>query len=641
MGKKKHMTAGRRPGKDARKENLEQGMAIIRSSPLFAGIGGYVRVMDRRAVGKEGAAVVSSDGTIILNQEMLLTPGQWAYVIAHCQLHLAFGHFDGEKMPMDEDSPGDNVPDTGVSAMGGRPRCDPALWNLACDMVIAKFLADMKFGEPICADPAELLPGSLTDEGKIYAYLKEHIQEEACQQALHQGYGTAAPGGMDLRDLEHPLYYDSGKGQYNRYARQFAWGLSAAVSAAVGKAGGHDEREKEHFTPAVRAARWFVNHYPLLGGIASAFRIIEQGELCRQMEIQIAAVDAGKGEIYVNPAAHLDEEELKFVLAHEFLHAGLGHGERCQGRDPGLWNAACDFVINGWLAEMEIGRMPAIGVLYDERLKDKSAEEVYDQILQDVRQYSRLAGFRGYGKGDIIRDSGGNVRGFGGSGAVSLDDFCRRALMEGLEYHQSNGRGLIPAGLVEEIRALMMPPIPWDVELARWFEEHFPDREKRRTYARPSRRQGATPAIPRPRYVEQDALGEGRTFGVVVDTSGSMSPELLGMALGSIASYGAAREVPLVRVVFCDARAYDAGYMAPEEIAGRVQVKGRGGTILQPGVDLLEHAQDFPKNGPILIITDGWIEEKMMIRREHAFLVPKGRRLPFRVRGKVFYFSRQ
>ena len=76
MGKKKHMTAGRRPGKDARKENLEQGMAIIHRSPLFAGIGGYVRVMDRRAVGKEGAAVVSSDGTIILNQEMLLTPAQ-------------------------------------------------------------------------------------------------------------------------------------------------------------------------------------------------------------------------------------------------------------------------------------------------------------------------------------------------------------------------------------------------------------------------------------------------------------------------------------------------------------------------------------------------------------------------------------
>ena len=64
---------------------------------------------------------------------------------------------------------------------------------------------------------------------------------------------------------------------------------------------------------------------------------------------------------------------------------------------------------------------------------------------------------------------------------------------------------------------------------------------------------------------------------MVVDTSGSMSPELLGMALGSIASYGAAREVPLVRVIFCDARAYDAGYLAPEGRAGGVQGKGRGG----------------------------------------------------------------
>ena len=131
--------------------------------------------------------------------------------------------------------------------------------------------------------------------------------------------------------------------------------------------------------------------------------------------------------------------------------------------------------------------------------------------------------------------------------------------------------------MIAKFLADIMPPIPWDVELARWFEERFPDLDRRRTYARPSRRQGATPDIPRPRYVERDAFGEGRTFGVVVDTSGSMSPELLGMALGSITSYGAAREVPLVRVIFCDARAYDAGHLAPEEIAGRVQVKGRGG----------------------------------------------------------------
>ena len=72
---------------------------------------------------------------------------------------------------------------------------------------------------------------------------------------------------------------------------------------------------------------------------------------------------------------------------------------------------------------------------------------------------------------------------------------------------------------------------------------------------------------------------------------------------------------------------------------GRVMVKGRGGTVLQPAVDLLENAKDFPKNGPILIITDAEIEHDLKVRHEHAFLIPDGSRLPFRPRGKVFYFK--
>ena len=62
--------------------------------------------------------------------------------------------------------------------------------------------------------------------------------------------------------------------------------------------------------------------------------------------------------------------------------------------------------------------------------------------------------------------------------------------------------------------------------------------------------------------------------------------------------------MPAVRVVFCDAEAHDSGWMHPLDIAGRVRVRGRGGTVLQPGIDLLQDAQDFPKDGPILVITD-------------------------------------
>ena len=358
----------------------------------------------------------------------------------------------------------------------------------------------------------------------------------------------------------------------------------------------------------------------------------------------IAAVSADRGEIYVNPAAGLKEEELKFVMAHEFLHAGLMHGKREEGRDPYLWNVACDYVINGWLHEMQIGQMPEQGGLYDEKLSNISAEELYDQILRDMKRYKKLNTLRGYGKGDVIYgDGNGDLSSGSGSGryknTVSLDDFYRNALRDGLEFHLSQGRGYLPAGLIQEIRALSVPPIKWDVELARWFDGYFHPLEKHRTYARPSRRQGATPDIPRPCYVKADIPENSRTFGVVVDTSGSVNAKLLGLALGAIASYSVSREVPYARVVFCDASAYDIGYVAPEDIAGRVQVKGRGGTILQPGVNVLEKAKDFPKNGPILIITDGEIEPDLVVKHEHAYLIPKGKRLPFRPKGKVFYFE--
>src|SRR5262249_29695585 len=67
----------------------------------------------------------------------------------------------------------------------------------------------------------------------------------------------------------------------------------------------------------------------------------------------------------VNPHAEMDEKEWRFVLAHEMLHAALRHSERVGGRDPYLWNVACDYyVINGWLVEMRVGAMPA-GLLHD------------------------------------------------------------------------------------------------------------------------------------------------------------------------------------------------------------------------------------------------------------------------------------
>jgi hypothetical protein len=272
------------------------------------------------------------------------------------------------------------------------------------------------------------------------------------------------------------------------------------------------------------------------------------------------------------------------------------------------------------------------GLLYDPDLKDLSVEEVYDRIATDLRRRRRLATLRGKGAGDIL---GEPLPHAAARPYADLDDFYRRGLVQGFDLHRYGARGLLPAGLIQEIRALAHPPVPWDARLARWFDEYVPRPEPVRSYARPARRQASTPDIPRAgRYFPSEETPRC-TFGVVLDTSGSMNSALLGKALGAIASYADARDVPAARVVFCDAAAYDAGYLPPAEIAGRVRVRGRGGTVLQPGIDLLQRAADFPSSAPVLVITDGWCDP-LRIRREHAFLIPQGGSLPFTPRGPVF-----
>ncbi|MFC3896807.1 hypothetical protein ACFOWZ_35480 [Lentzea rhizosphaerae] len=514
----------------------------VHAHPLFAALGGYLRRQSEHAW-----ADISLDGTLLAHPQRKASEDEWAWVFAHCLLHLGFG-------------------------------------THSCDDVL-DFQPALKFGSrPSSWEPGTCVRGGASNDPK-------------------------------------------------KWAERFAAGLSNAAVAAIDVAGGArssltDSRPAR--TEWELALGWFVSSYPLLGALASAMTVVADAELARGWDIAIAAVSTASAEIYVNPLAGLSRQEWRFVLAHEMLHAALRHCDRVGGRDPYLWNVAADFVVNGWLVEMGVGAAPE-GVLHDPSLRGLSAESVYDRIAVDLRRYRKLLTLRGR-QGDLL---GEPLR--GPADITDLDEFYRRALLTGLSYHTSS-RGLLPAGLVEEIRALEHPPLSWDAQLARWFEEFVPALEKRRTYARASRRQASTPDIPRPGWVRPETLSSRPTFGVVLDTSGSMDPKLLGKALGAIASYAAARDVPAARVVFCDAMAYDAGYVPVEDIAGRVRVRGRGGTVLQPGIDLLERAADFPSSGPILVITDGACDV-LRVRREHAFLIPAGAHLPFRARGPVFRMS--
>ncbi len=592
-------------------EAFNQGFALLQETPIFSPM--LLRTSTIRARNNlcpaNGWAVVTSNGRIHVHPTRKGTPKEWQYVIAHCLLHLAFDHF--------------------------QPQADDAhfrLWNIACDLFIARFLSELKIGKP----PLEIIPPTVYP-GRSEAAIFRWLQEKGVPDDLNR-CGTTGPLGDDM--VLEPIF-SSPYWQPPKWAELFAEGVQLAVTRAVAQVSDIEvdrQGDPVNNTDAERARRWFMVSYPLLGALAAGFDIVEKQDLCQRMQISVAAVDAGLKEIYINPAAGLNLEEYRFVIAHEILHVGLRHDRRRQGRDPYLWNVACDYVINGWLIEMGVGTMPPLGALHDPELKGLSAEAVYDHIVTNLRLYRKLYTLRGKGMGDILY--GRDPKWWQTGAGLTLDEFYRRSLAQGLEYHHLQGRGLLPAGLVEEIRALSQPPIPWDVELARWFDRHFSPAEKRRSYARPSRRQSATPDIPRPRWTTPLEMDTDRTFGVILDTSGSMQRQLLAKALGAIASYSMAREISLVRVVFCDATFYDQGYMAPDEIAGRVKVRGRGGTILQPAINYLERAEDFPKDGPLLIITDGACDRLTIPRgREHAYLLPKGHYVPFVPKGPLFFID--
>ncbi len=585
---------GRRPGPDPLVEaNYHEGLALVRRDAALGALDVSLCRGGCEEVPKDGWAVAASNGRVHVNRTRLAEPAEWAWALAHCLLHLGFGH---------------------VPAARG-PRTRPDRFELAARcVVVARFQQSFPVGTP----PFELpdLPGGDEDQ------LAERFRRDGVpEQFARCGTGGRAPD----QHLEPWPYTHDPEDWQEVFARALTRRLSESMDAAGQGSGGTPKG------PWHRALDWFVSSYPLLGGIAAGMTVVADADLARAHRIAVAAVNASAGEIYVNPLRVLTEEEWRFVLAHEMLHAALRHGDRRGPRDPYLFNVACDYVINAWLLEMGVGEMPA-GLLHDPALAGLSAEEVYDRIATDVRRLRRLATLRGKGRGDLLGEPLPHAT--APARYVDLDAFYRRGLLQGFDLHD-RGRGTLPAGLVEEIRALAHPPVPWDVRLARWFDEYVPRPQTLRSFARPARRQASTPDIPRAgRYFPPEER-ERCTFGVVLDTSGSMGRRLLGTALGAIASYAESRDVPAARVVFCDAAPYDAGYLPATEIATRVRVRGRGGTVLQPGVELLLAAEDFPPHAPVLLITDGECDV-LRIRREHAFLVPRGARLPFAPRGPVF-----
>lgn len=535
-------------------------------------------------------------------------PEAWAYVLGRMRMHAALNHLDPR-------------------------RPDPA-WHHACWLAAEEMISAAGVGRR----PAEMppIPSGLPRSEVACA---EHVARHGASPDL-AGLSLGRPGEPFWRATEP---FDVPDALTAQRASQFARGVRAAASQAVDVAGGLRDtlgRTRTERSAAERAREWAISEMPLLAALAASFTLVTDETACYAARVPVAAICDATREIFRNPRVVLSEAEERFVMAHELLHAGLRHTPRRQGRDPWLWNVACDFVINDWLIEMQVGEPPEqLGYLFDAELRGLSAEEVYDRITADLRMSRKLRKARGLNGGCPDMLEGDRSPAWWRGGGTDLDAFYRRALREGLDLHRERGRGTLPLGLVEEIRALSQPPIPWEVELGRWLDAFFPPLERRRSYARAHRRQSATPNIPRPAWVAPDEARRTRVFGCVLDSSASMSRADLGRGVGAVASYAMAREVAAIRLIHCDAAPHDAGWVEPERLLDRVEIRGRGGTVLAPGLRFLERLADFPRDAPILVITDGACDAFATPREHAVLLASRGGRLPFKPEGPVFHMS--
>ncbi len=620
MAKRSGEQAPRRDKVGRTRDRINAARSRVRGS-IVGALMGNVGVLE---CGEDGSdvdvACVSPAHNMIwvnVHRKQELTSDEWTFVLAHLLLHLGFGHK--------------------AVVPGGK---NPLAWSMACEHAVDNLALSLQLGRP---------PAEFSVDTRFSGQTEESIYEALLADRNGPGVLKTYAGGnrpdVVHREPRFPKEYAGNSlnwaGETRRdYENLLAEGIRNSVEEAVDVAanvlGDAETKRNRSWPPIETAKRWVLNELPLLGAIAAQLKVVTDSKVVERMDIPVAAVNPYLGEIYFNTGRGLSQEEVLFVYVHELLHVALLHHTRLNGRDAWRWNLATDFVINGWLIEMGVGKFPHVGGLYDPRLKGMSADEVYDLLYQDPRRCKGLSGFGGKG-GDMLLTDRRIYRG----DITTLDDLYRRCMSAGLAC-QGFGRGFVPAGLIEEIRSLFTPPVPWDVELARWMDAHVPIvREKLRSYARASRRQASTPDIPRPaRYVPQE-WKDACTFGVVLDTSGSMDREMLGRALGAIASYSEAREVPAVRLVQCDAMPYDKGFLAPGDLRGIFPIQGRGGTVLQPAINYLLGRNDFPAGAPLMIITDGWCEEDLVVPREHCFLLPRkqyseGNEMPLRTSAPVF-----
>lgn len=209
----------------------------------------------------------------------------------------------------------------------------------------------------------------------------------------------------------------------------------------------------------------------------------------------------------------LPKETRATVLVHELWHPALLHGLRRGGRDPKIWNYACDIRINN---DLEAAGFSFVGIEWC--WKDHSfdangrmaEEDIYDQLMLNPPPPPPPGKGGSWGESDDDCDM-----------VEPTDEELREtinAVIRAVHEHKAaGGAGKIPMVITETLAKFLEPLVPWEKELMQFCTDLA---EEDYTWARPSRRSQDV-------YLPSRFLDEGKLRHIVyyLDVSGSCSNE--------------------------------------------------------------------------------------------------------------------
>ena len=273
-------------------------------------------------------------------------------------------------------------------------------------------------------------------------------------------------------------------------------------------------------------------------------------------------------------------------------------------------------MINHWLIEMKVGSAPERGLLLDETLAGRSAEEIYDRMTGDMRIDRKLATLAGRSASDMLDKPGARRR---RDGFTDLDDFYRSALARGYELHCAQDRGLLPAGLVERSGRSRIRRSP-----GTWRSRSGSTNAFRRSRSTAPMRacRGGSRRRPtsRARTGRRSSSTGARTAWCSTRRARWTASCWESARRDRELQRGPRRDDGARRVL---RRARLRRGLLRSKTSRRACASKAAAAHTQPGIDVLEAARDFPADGPILVITDGYCDA-FKVRRDHAILMPAG-----------------